>query len=557
MKLPDKKYVAVILAHEKSGELSSIENRPFLSHIPVAGRPMLEWVVNAAYRSKVISSIVVIGPEQINDLYCRRYINIQVNNPGTDGDKIVELLPSPDTTIHSRDYSPQNRFILLSTSTILVTPATIDTLVTEFDSGMQQIAIVATHATKLINNGFIPAFAFKKSDVLSAPAGIVIVKDSLAFRKAVAKLNTVILHKNKTIIDVNKNNRAPVSWFDPDSEEQCKILFSDHYTTAAQVTTLQEFTLAQKVLYSQKPDAKRKKVTLIINPYSGSGSTISKYIKNVLGLKQRSFDQGESPEVLSERIRKYLLEYNFTTEIHLTKSSEDATGIARSCIQMRRDMVIVAGGDGTINAVINGLAGSDIALGIIPLGTVNLLATELGIPADIRSACQSLTEGKPRFIDLGRINNRYFASLAGVGFDAFVLKETRPALKHLIGGLAYVFYAVTSVMKYPFKSIHIHIDEEPVQRKGYLLLIGNGKYFGANMPVAPLASMNDHKLDCVLYRKKGIIGTAQYFWKIKTGNISQSPYTEYLKVKRVDIAAHGKHPVHGDGELFGTTPVTV
>jgi YegS/Rv2252/BmrU family lipid kinase len=558
LKLPEKKYVAVILAYEKSDELSSIENRPFLSHIPIAGRPMLEWVVRAVNQSKVISSIVVIGPDEINDLYCRRFIDIQVNNSGISVDKIIEMLPkTSEYREQSRDFSPQNRFILLSSSSILITPGSIDTLVSEFDAGTRPLAVTATLAEKLIDNHFIPAFTFKNSDQLSAPAGIVLVKDALLFRKAITKLNTVIVLKSRVNTNTRKNDSAPYSWFDPDSEGQCRILFSRHFASAAQITTRHEFPIAQKILINQKPDAKKKKVILIMNPYSGSGSTISKYMKNVLGLKQRSFEQGESPDALSAQIRKYLAEYGFNTDVHLTKSSEDATGVARSCIRMKHTMVVVAGGDGTINAVINGLAESNISLGIIPMGTVNLLATELGIPADIRAACQLLTEGSTRFIDLGRINTRYFASLAGVGFDAFVMKETSSSLKHYIGGLAYVIYALTSLMKYPFKSIRIHIDNEQFERKGYLLIIGNGKYFSANMPVAPQALMDDHKLDCIIFRKKGISGIIQYFWKIKTGNISKSPYTEYLKVERVDIAAHGRHLVHGDGEPFGTTPVTV
>lgn len=554
MKLPEKKYVAVILAYQKSGELSSIENRPFLSHIPIAGRPMLEWVVRAVDQAKTISTIVVIGPDEISDLYCSRWIDIQLNDPGISIEKIIEMLPKAlESHEQPRDFSPQNRFVFLSSSSILITPGSVDALVTEFDTGTQPVAVIATQAEKLIDDQFIPAFTFRNSGQLSAPAGIVLVKDTLLFRKAIAKLNTVIMHKST----VKKNDGAPVSWFDPESEEQCRILYSRHYTSAALITTRHEFSMAQKVLTPQKPHAKGKKVVLIMNPYSGSGSTISRYMKNVLGLKQRSFQQSESPETLSELIRNYLAEYGFNAVIHLTKSSQEAALIARSCVQMRREMVVVAGGDGTINQVVNGLAASKIALGIIPMGTVNLLATELGIPADIRAACQLLTEGTARLIDLGRINTHYFASLAGVGFDAFVKKGTSPTLKHHLGGVAYIIYAVISLIKYPFKSIRIRIDNEQHERKGYLLIIGNGKYFSANMPVAPQALMDDHKLDCIIYRKKGISGIIQYFWKIKTGNITQSPYTEYLKVDRVEIAAHGNHPVHGDGELFGTTPVTI
>jgi YegS/Rv2252/BmrU family lipid kinase len=252
-----------------------------------------------------------------------------------------------------------------------------------------------------------------------------------------------------------------------------------------------------------------------MNPFSGAGSAISKQMRTLFGLKQRSFEQGKNPEQLSVQITNHLKEYGFNPEIHLTKSSEDATGFAKLCVKNHVGMVIAAGGDGTINAVVNGLASSNVVFGIIPIGTVNLLATELDIPSDIRSACQLLVEGNVRTIDLGMINEHYFASLASVGFHAYVMKKTKPQMKKMLGALAFIFSAMQIITSYPFRSIRIKIDHETGERKGYLLVIGNGKFFSADMPVAPLARMDDHKLDLVLYKRRNLRGIFHTFRRSK------------------------------------------
>jgi YegS/Rv2252/BmrU family lipid kinase len=556
--VPEQKYVAVILATEESGELTIFEGRQFLSHVPVSGRPMLEWVIRALKGSKKISSIVVFGPDQINELYCRRMVNIHKNSYTIKIEEITDLLfAESGQDLHTKDFSPQSNFIFLSTASILISTREIDTLITEFQQINSSVAVIASPADKFIQENYIPPFTFIKDEQVLVPAGIVISKDVLTFRNSIERLNTVInwkLRRHK----VNENKSIPpISWCDINSPEKCQVLISQHFETAVLVTTYYECNQAKKQLQDQRPRAKRKNIVLIINPYSGSTTTMSKYMRNILGLKQRSLGQEKTPDELSRQIKEYLHEFGFNPEIHLTKSSEDATRIAKSCVQKKREIVVAAGGDGTINAVVNGLGKSNIICGIIPLGTVNLLATELDIPLDIRSACQLITEGNVRAIDLGQVNERYFASIAGVGFDAYIMKETHPHMKRLFGAVAYIFSGLRNVSAYPFKSIKIRIDNENSERKGYLLIVGNGKYFGAHMTVAPQAVLDDHKLDLILYKRKDITGLLQYFWGIKSGQITRNLYTDYLHIKQVSISAHGKHLVHVDGELYGATPVTI
>lgn len=551
------KYIAVILALERSGELNNSEYRPYLAQIPVAGRPMLEWVVRSFRASEKISGVIVLGPDQINELYCNRMIDIQKNNYNISIEELIKLLPQKiSTNDHLIDFSPQNRYIIVNTTSILISPVHIKKIINDFEEISQPMAVLATNTEGIIQEHFLPSFTFKRNGKSYVPAGVVLIKNVTMFNSAINKLNNILDYKTKSKA-ISENDAPPLQWFDPNEKDQCRLLFSSYFQTSVLITTRHELNLAADKLHTQRPLSRKKNCVLIMNPFSGSGSVISRQMKALTGLKQRSFEQGKNPELLSVQIKNYLKEYGFNPEIHLTKSSEDAESFAKYCVENHREMVIAAGGDGTINAVVNGLATSDVVFGVIPLGTVNLLATELDIPSDIRSSCQLLAEGNIRTIDLGMINKWYFASLASVGFDAYVMKKTEPRLKRLLGALAFIFSAMKIVSSYPFKSIRIKIDHENGERKGYLLVIGNGKFFSANMPVAPHARIDDHKLDLVLYKRRNLTGIFSYFREIKAGNIVQSPYTDYLQVERVSVLAHGHHLVQGDGEIFGTTPVTI
>src|SRR5258708_4489185 len=127
---------------------------------------------------------------------------------------------------------------------------------------------------------------------------------------------------------------------------------------------------------------------------------------------------------------------------HVTLATTSVPGeakeIAAAAVEQGFRIVVAAGGDGTINEVVNGLAGSEVALGVLPVGTMNVFAAELGLPGKLRDAWRLIEAGRVREIDLGRANRQYFVQLAGVGLDAQVVKETSLDLKRNLGPLAYL-----------------------------------------------------------------------------------------------------------------------
>src|SRR5438132_7285213 len=116
----------------------------------------------------------------------------------------------------------------------------------------------------------------------------------------------------------------------------------------------------------------------------------------------------------------YLRRSGWSVELRLTNEASETRQQAREAVARQVNVVIAAGGDGTINEVIQELAGSQTALGVLPMGTVNVWARETNIPLDINGACEVLVHGRTRSIDLGRINERYFLLMTGIGFDAEV-----------------------------------------------------------------------------------------------------------------------------------------
>ncbi len=167
------------------------------------------------------------------------------------------------------------------------------------------------------------------------------------------------------------------------------------------------------------------------------------------------------------------------------------------------DLVIAAGGDGTVRVVAAGLAGSDIAFGLLPMGTANLLARNLELPTKLEDAVEIAVADVERTIDLVRItaDDRepdHFVVMAGMGADAVIMEEANPKLKKVMGSAAYFFSAAENANLPPF---HVTVqidDQEPFERDAILLLVGNVGYLQANIPLLPNAEPDDGRLDLLI-----------------------------------------------------------
>lgn len=241
-----------------------------------------------------------------------------------------------------------------------------------------------------------------------------------------------------------------------------------------------------------------------------------------------------------------------------TKGRGDAECIARELQPGEFDLAVAVGGDGTINEVLNGLP-EHTPLGILPLGTANVLARELQIPAnDLPAACALLRTGEPRPIDLGSCNGRRFSLMAGIGFDAEAVREVPPDIKNLIGAPAYVLSALTALtnLRKPIR-YRIRMPGHSVNARGMMLVVANAGSYGGQFQIAPLASIDDGWLDLCLFRERGKLAFLGQLLRVLFRQQMKDPRFTYLRAKELRVRCDPPAAVQLDGDYFGRTPVEI
>jgi YegS/Rv2252/BmrU family lipid kinase len=214
---------------------------------------------------------------------------------------------------------------------------------------------------------------------------------------------------------------------------------------------------------------------------------------------------------------------------------------------------VAAGGDGTINEIVNGIAGHDVALGVLPLGTMNVFATELGLPAGIGACWKIIQQNRTHRVDLPRANRKHFVQLAGVGLDAQAVKETSRSFKRNFGPLSYLISAVQIASRTP-PVLRIESDEA-VTEEGSFVLVGNGRLYGGRFPFFKQAVMDDGLLDVIVFKRLNYLDIIRYLQDVVFTPQISSPEVEYFQTKRLRVSSEESVPVEIDGELTGNCPV--
>lgn len=241
--------------------------------------------------------------------------------------------------------------------------------------------------------------------------------------------------------------------------------------------------------------------------------------------------------------------------VSITERAGHATDVAREAAAQLVDVVVASGGDGTINEVINGLAGTDTALAVLPGGTANVWAKEAGIPKDAATAMRLVLNGERRRVDLGVANGRYFLLMAGVGLDAAIIPRVRPGWKRRIGAGAYVVAGIsTAIGTRPWK-VRLTLDGEAVETPLYWMLAGNARNYGGLMNLTHRARMDDGLLDVVLMRKGGLHLIVDGALAL-LGRHERSSNILYRRAKTIDIEPTDV-PVQLDGDRCGETPLQI
>src|SRR5438046_2025470 len=198
-----------------------------------------------------------------------------------------------------------------------------------------------------------------------------------------------------------------------------------------------------------------------------------------------------------------------------TTCTGEAELMARRGIEEGFEKIVAAGGDGTINEVVNGLAGTNATLGLLPIGTMNVFATELGLPVhDLERCWDIILADSTRVVDLAKANQKFFVQLAGVGLDAQVVKETSSQLKRNFGPLSYLISAAQIAARQPPK-LFIQSEDASID-EGSFVLVGNGRLYGGRFPFFKHAVIDDGLLDVIVFKRLGYLEIIKYLQDVRS-----------------------------------------
>ena len=241
-------------------------------------------------------------------------------------------------------------------------------------------------------------------------------------------------------------------------------------------------------------------------------------------------------------------------ELYETKDHSHLKEIASELVSEGWPKIAVAGGDGTINAVIESILSSEIELGIFPTGTMNLFARELGLPLNKLKECwQVIEKGKKRKVDVFKAGESIFVQVAGVGYDAKIIEETSWENKKKFGRFSYLISAFSVANQAP-PAIRV-IPESGKIIEGAFVLIGNGALYGPALRLFSEASNDDRLLDVMVFKDQSPTDILRYVSGITLGRAEKTKGIEYVQASRIRVESDIEVPFEVDGELAGVTPI--
>ncbi len=242
----------------------------------------------------------------------------------------------------------------------------------------------------------------------------------------------------------------------------------------------------------------------------------------------------------------------------------DATRLARAAAQQGVEAVIAVGGDGTVNEIANGLVDTRTALGVLPLGTANVFAKEMGLPlGDLAGAARLLADADIRAMDVGQVRGptiapRVFVLWSGVGLDALITRDIEPQreMKRRLGGLLFWLVGIRMAWSYRGQVAFLKLESQRVRKRVILGLAANVQSYGGIVRIAPQAKVDDGLLNFLVFKGTGFWATALHLIRVFLGMHLRDPQVEIYHVKCVEI--EGKNlAVHVDAEPIGFAPVEI
>ncbi|MEH2266307.1 lipid kinase [Nostoc sp.] len=255
---------------------------------------------------------------------------------------------------------------------------------------------------------------------------------------------------------------------------------------------------------------------------------------------------------LSEAI-EYLKTLGFDL---IEESTEDPKHLGEVILRYQHqvDLVIIGGGDGTLNAAVDALVETQLPLGILPLGTANDLARTLEIPNSLGEACKIIADGNLRRIDLGWVNDKHFFNVASLGLSVKITQRLTKEVKRRWGVFAYAATALQVLWEARPFTAEIAINGESVSVKTVQIAVGNGRYYGGGMAVADDATIDDQRLDLYSLEIKHWWQMILLFPSMREGRHIHWESVRSLQGQEIKVYTRKQRPINTDGEITTYTP---
>jgi YegS/Rv2252/BmrU family lipid kinase len=247
-------------------------------------------------------------------------------------------------------------------------------------------------------------------------------------------------------------------------------------------------------------------------------------------------------------IRDELSRRRLDATINVTERRGHASELARAAVDGAADLVIVWGGDGTVNEVGRELAGTSTALGLIPAGSGNGLAGGLGVPRKPHEALSRALDGGTRAVDVGMLDDRPFFNVAGIGFDAHIARLFNERPRGRRGRLPYIVIGVREGFTYQGREYVITLDGRSQRRKAFLIAFANGREYGMGLQIAPGARLDDGQLEACVVEDRSVFARFRDARHMAMGTVERAPNLDLEPIRTATVETGGDIEFHLDGE---------
>jgi diacylglycerol kinase (ATP) len=281
----------------------------------------------------------------------------------------------------------------------------------------------------------------------------------------------------------------------------------------------------------------RRRVLIIANPAAGGSRRSRRRLGQVVAALER---RGST-----------------VTLRHTAPAEGDAERLARD-LAVDFDIVVAAGGDGTVNAIVNGIAGCGGApppVAVLPFGTANVLAREIGLPHQPEALAELIAAGPARAIWPGRAGARLFLTTASSGFDAETVAAVDSRLKRVVGRGAFAWAIAVCLWRYRACAMRLRVDG--TDYPAIAVIAAKGRRYAGRFVVAPRASLADPTLELVLFQRAGRLAVLRYLGALACGRLADRDDVSVLRCRTATLAADRAVPVQADGEIIGFLPITL